>query len=127
MKRKKIYISVLIATIIFMAGCSGANNNKNSTSDTNSSSQTTESKPVDPKEITELIQEIQSESEVLGVNASRSNDTVTADITFKNDADSKKAKDLAKKYVKKFKDVYKSQKANINIIQDGKNIANAAS
>lgn len=124
MEAKKIYISMLIATIILITGCSAVKNNKNGSNTTNNSSQTTELRPVDPKEITDLMQQIQSENGVSGINTSRDNDTVIADITLKSDADGKNAKALAEIYSKKFKDTYKSRKANINILQNGKNIAN---
>lgn len=109
MKAKKIYISMLIATIIFMTGCAAKNN-------------TTEIKPVDPQAITNLIQQIQSESQVEGINASRDNDTIIADITLKSDADSNSAKALVDKYANQLKDTFKAKKANINILQNGKNI-----
>lgn len=121
MKVKKTYIRILIVTIIFITGCSVV---KNNTSTINSSSQITESKPVDSKKITDLMQQIQSESGVWEINASRDNDTVIVDITLKSDADGKNAKELAKKYAKKFKDIYKTKKANINVLQNGKSIAN---
>ena len=124
MKVKKTYVGMLIATIIFITGCSAVKNNKNDTNTINNSSQATESKPVDPKEITDLMQQIQSENGVSVINASRDNDTVIVDITLKSDADGKNAKALAEKYTKKFKDTYKSKKANINVLQNGKSIAN---
>lgn len=111
MKAKKIYVSMLITTIIFITGCAAKNN-------------TAEVKPVDPQTVTSLMQQIQSESQVEGINTSRDNDTIIADITFKSDADSNSAKALADKYAKQIKDSFNAKKANINILQNGKNIAN---
>jgi hypothetical protein len=123
MKAKKIYISIMIATIVFVTGCAAKNSTVTDNNNANNSSQTTESNPVDPQEITNLMQQIQSESQVEGINASRDNDAIIADITLKSDADSNSAKALADKYANQIKDTFKTKKANINILQNGKNIA----
>ncbi|MEG0775298.1 hypothetical protein [Clostridium sp.] len=124
MKAKKLYIGILMAAIIFITGCAAKNNGATDSNAEGNASQSVELETAEIKDLTELMQKIQSEDGVQGINASKDNDVVTANITLKSDADSSKAKALADKYAKQIKKIYDAKKANVNVIQNEKNIAN---
>jgi|GEM_PF-4526149 len=125
MKSRKVHIiiGICLSTIILLTGCSF--NNSSSSSKTTASSNVSESskaKSIDVKALTTLIQKIQSEKGVSGVNTTGAANVVTVDITLNKDDDSRNAKRLADKYSKQIKEAYISKKININIIQNGKKI-----
>ncbi|MEG0775508.1 hypothetical protein [Clostridium sp.] len=124
MKAKNLYIGILISALVFVTGCTAKNSAIADGNSENTTSQNVEFESGEIKDITELMMKIQSEEGVMGINTSKDNDTVTADITLKNDADSGKAKALADKYAKQIKKIYDAKKANVNVIQNEKNIAN---
>jgi len=127
MKAKNVLVSILIVTTVFVTGCTTKNNNENAVQDSDNSGQVTESQSVEPKQVGDLMQQIQAESGVMTINTSRDNDTLVVDITLNSGTDIANAKSLAEKYIKEIEATFKANKANINIIQEGKNIASVKS
>jgi ABC-type Fe3+-hydroxamate transport system substrate-binding protein len=112
-----------ILLIILISGCTPNSNNNLSTQNNLNNTTNYTGGTVEVKEVTNLMQQLQSESQVLSASTTKKEDTIIATINFKPNADKKNAKELAEKYAQLFKTTYKMNRANVKIIQNETTLA----
>ena len=134
MEKRKIHIilCVCVFTILFSVGYIINNNNamkvtSPSTIKADTSTKTTilhTPSTLNSRQVDGLIKQLNSEKQVLSSQIYIKNNIRWAVITFKKDADNKNAQEFATKYAELIKKAYNNKNVNVQIIKNGKNIAN---
>jgi len=124
-KRKLIIFMCVCITILAFVGCSKKPIMPSTTKVATPTKSITKPTPTEEK-VQVITTQMFKEKQISGTDMYAKNKTHYAVITFKKDADSKKAKEFATKYALLLKKAYDDDKVNVKILQNDKTIANVS-
>ncbi|MBI6873616.1 hypothetical protein [Clostridium aciditolerans] len=118
-------VSMVVALLISVSGCSFGNKTSKTNNDTKQSSQNTQNNN-GPKleQDVKRTEQLKKEKEIIDGQVYVQSNMVTATMIIKDNVKESDGKALADKYAKDLKASYKDMKVNVQAVQKGKNIAN---
>lgn len=118
-------VSMVVALLISMSGCSFGNKTSKSNNDTKQSAQNNQNNngPKLEQDI-KKTEQLKKEKGVIDGQVYIQNNMVTATMIIKDSVSENDGKALADKYAKDLKASHKNMKVNVQAVQKGKSIAN---
>lgn len=124
------FLITLVCILLMAAGCTTANDetpppSQNQPQDQTPAPTEPDEKPEPDKTVdTDVTEELKQEKDVSGGNVYEKNGVIMGSILLKDSEDAAYAKQLADKYLEKLKVKYPGKRINVQVVGNGKNLAN---
>lgn len=125
MKKRKfsLIIAICMVFVSLFVGCSSKENTANKAANVTDAAKTNSSNAADTPDTTAAKEQLKNDPKVQDFKISISSDRVTAEITFKNDADTAGINQFTFKYGNTLRKAYKRNTAEMTIKQNEKTLA----